>query len=129
MRDQRLRAVFALLCLLVMALLGGCAASSVFYGNRVMSDAGFEMDYTILDHEETAELTLAAGERLQVVFAHERGSVDVTVSLSDHAPIYQGVDQTNAEFALIIPESGDYRISVVGHRAVGQVSFLRAPGP
>ena len=115
----------AWLCLTALPLLAGCDSSSVFYGSRVINEAGFVMDYTVLNHEETAELTLVAGESLRVEFAHDRGSVDVTVGLPDREPIYRGTGQTEAEFTLTIPESGDYRISVTGHRASGKAAFLR----
>lgn len=115
----------AALCVTLLVLLAGCEGASVLYGNRSTSEAGFEIDYTILDHEEAAELTLEAGESLRVALAHDRGSVDVSVRQKSGESIYLGSDLVNAEFTLIITESGDYRVSVTGHRAVGKASFLR----
>ena len=116
--------VFCLLTLLSI-LLAGCGKPGVFDGSRVSNEDGFWMEYTILNKEETADLQLTEGERLQLVFAHTAGNVDVVVSRRDKEPIYRGTMQENADFILTVPETGTYRISVTGHQAKGKVSFTR----
>lgn len=114
-----------LICLLALLLLTGCRAGNTFDGS-VTADAGsFELSYAMLDQEQAADLTLTAGDRLLVRLSHTGGSVDVTVAHPGKEPIYRGKEQANAEFALEIAESGVYHVSVTGHRAVGQASFLR----
>ena len=81
--------------------------------------------YAILDREETVDMSLVEGEQLQVSMTHVIGDVDVRVGRMGKEPIYQGSGQTNADFVLIIPETGTYRISITGHRAKGAVSFVR----
>ncbi len=116
-----------LIPLLLCLLLAGCRGTGVFDGSRTSDETGFRMAYAILDREETADLNLSAGDRLQTVIAHQSGQVDVTVGQDGQPPIYRGTAQQNAEFTLTIPESGVYHISVTGHRAEGNVSFVRLP--
>ena len=109
-------------------LLTGCGTSGAFDGFRVSDASGFRMEYSMLDREETADLNLAEGDRLKVSLSHTEGYVDVTVGMAGKGQIYRGNRQQDAGFALEIAETGDYHISVSGHRAKGSVSFTRIPG-
>ncbi len=109
-------------------LLTGCGTGSVFYGSRVSDAFGFRMEYSILNREESADLNLTEGYRLQISLSHTEGSVDVTVGMEGQEPIYRGNGQQNAKFVLEIAETGNYHISVSGHQAKGSDSFTRIPG-
>ena len=109
-------------------LLAGCGTGSVFDGSRVSDTSGFWMEYSILNREESAGLNLTEGDRLQVSLSHTEGTVDVTVGMEGQAPIYRGNGQQNADFVLEIAETGNYHISVSGHRAKGNIAFIRIPG-
>ena len=109
-------------------LLTGCGTSSIFDGSRVSNASEFQMEYSVLNREETAELVLQAGEQLRVSLSHTKGTVDVTVGTDGNEPIYRGNGQQNADFILEITETGNYHISVSGHQAKGNVSFTRIPG-
>ena len=127
MKKQRIRKsgspVCFLLCAAVIFLLCGCVRKSVFDGSRTSDETGFRMEYRMLDREETADLQLNEGDRLAVKISHMKGRADVTVGISGSQPVYRGTEQTDAEFTLIIPETGIYHISVTGHQAEGMVSF------
>ena len=116
----------ALLCALAL-LLSGCGKGGAFDGSIVADKSQFHMEYAILNREQAADLPLKEGDALHVVFAHESGNVDVKVGLNGREPIYTGNGQADADFTLIVPESGDYHISVTGHQAKGRVSFDRIP--
>ena len=120
----------ACVCMLaaMIILLTGCRTGSVFDGSRVSDASGFRMEYSILNREESAGLDLTEGDRLQVSLSHTEGSVDMTVGMDGHEPIYRGNGQQNAEFVLEILEKGNYHISVTGHQAKGSISFTRIPG-
>ena len=109
-------------------LLTGCGTGSVFDGSRVSDASGFRMEYSILNRTESADLNLTEGDCLQVSLTHTEGYVDVSVGLNGKEPIYRGNGQRNAGFVLEIAETGNYHISVSGHRAKGSVSFTRIPG-
>ena len=112
----------------MLLLLTGCGTGSVFDGSRVSDASGFRMEYRVLDREESADLVLTEGDRLQVSLSHTNGTVDVTVGLKGKKPVYRGSGQQNAGFVLEIAETGSYHISVSGHQAKGSVFFTRLPG-
>lgn len=128
-RQFKLKATGVFCMLAAMAfLLAGCGTGSIFDGSRVSDASGFQMEYSMLNREESADLDLSEGERLQVNLSHTEGYVDVTVGLEGKEPIYRGNRQQNADFILEIAEPGSYHISVCGHQAKGSVSFARIPG-
>ncbi len=116
-------------CLLVLLLIlsAGCGRTSVFDGSMTADENGFRMEYSVLNREETADLKLAEGDRLEVELYHDSGTVDVKIGQPGKDTIYTGTGQTDAEFTLEIPESGVYRVSVAGHQAKGRVAFVRVP--
>ena len=120
----------ACVCMLaaMIILLTGCGTGSVFDGSRVSDASGFRMEYSILNREESVDLTLTEGDRLQVSLSHTEGSVDVTVGMEGQEPVYRGRGQQNAEFVLEIAKTGNYHISVSGHQAKGNISFTRISG-
>ena len=129
MRKNRLDRFGTMLLLALLAvMLSGCGQTGLFDGSMTSNAEGFQMDYSVLNREQTADLTLSAGDTLRVTLAHESGTVDVTVGMEGQTPIYRGAGQANAEFALPIGEAGVYHISVIGHQAKGRASFVRMPG-
>ena len=120
--------ISAIMIAAMLFLLTGCGTSSVFDGSRVSNASVFQMEYSVLNREETAELVLQAGEQLRVTLSHTEGTVDVTVGMDGNEPIYRGRGQQNAEFVLEIAVTGNYHISVSGHQAKGNVSFTRISG-
>ena len=85
------------------------------------------MEYSILDREESAEMKLTEGDRIQVHISHTSGNVDVIVGENGEKLIYKGTEQEKADFILTIPKTGCYHISVTGHRAKGEISFTCIP--
>ena len=120
----------ACVCILaaMVFLLAGCGTGSVFDGSRAADASGFQMEYSMLNREESADLTLREGDCLRVSLSHTDGSVNVTVGMEGQEPIYRGNGHQNADFILEIAESGNYHISVSGHQAKGSISFTRIPG-
>ena len=128
-RQSKLKAAVGICMLAAMLfLLAGCRTGSVFDGSRVSDASGFRMEYSMLSREESADLSLAEGDCLQVSLSHTEGAVDVTVQPEGKEPIYRGNGQQNADFVLEITEAGNYHISVSGHQAKGEITFTRVPG-
>ena len=115
------------ICMLaaMLFLLTGCGKGSAFEGSSVSNASGFWVEYSVLNQEESADLNLKKGERLQVDLSHADGYVDVTVGIEGQEPIYRGNGQQNAAFLLEIAETGKYHIAVSGYHAKGSVSFTR----
>ena len=108
-------------------LLSGCGEKGAFDGSKISDEMGFRMEYSILDREESAEMKLTEGDRIQVHISHTAGNVDVIVGQKGEEPIYKGTAQENADFILTVPKTGSYQISVTGHRAKGEISFICIP--
>ena len=111
--------VLVCLTVLLSVMLSGCGSTSVFDGSKAANEGGFQMDYAVLNREESADLYLDEGDQLEVVIAQTSGDVDVTVGLPEKDPLYRGNGQQNGEFSL--------PVSVTGHQAKGSVSFTRVP--
>ena len=119
----------ACVCMLaaMLFLLTGCGTGSVFDGSRVSDASGFRTEYSILNQEESADLTLREGDCLRVSLSHTEGTVDVTVGMNGKELIYRGNRQQNADFVLEIAETGNYHILVSGQQAKGNISFAGIP--
>ena len=85
------------------------------------------MEYSILDKEESVELKLTEDDQIQVHISHTAGNVDVIFGQNGEEPIYKGTGQENADFILTVPKTGSYQISVTGHGAMGEISFICIP--
>ena len=118
-----LSAILLVICL----LLSGCGGKSTFDGSRTSDETGFQMEYSILDKEESAEMKLTEGDQIQVHISHTARNVGVIVGQKGEEPIYKGTGQNNADFILTVPKTGCYHISVKGHRAKGEISCTRIP--
>ena len=126
-QSKRKAAAWIYMLAAMLFLLTGCGTGSVFDGSRGSDASGFRMEYSMLNQEESADLNLTEGDRLQVSLSHTEGTVDVTVGMNGKEPIYRGNGQQNAEFVLEIAETGNYHIFVSGHQAKGNISFTRIP--
>ena len=126
-QSKRKAAAWIYMLAAMLFLLTGCGTGSVFDGSRGSDASGFRMEYSMLNQEESADLNLTEGDRLQVFLSQAEGTVDVTVGMEGQEPIYRGNGQQNADFVLEIPETGNYHISVTGHQAKGNISFTRIP--
>ena len=106
-RQSKLKqAACACMLAAMLFVLTGCGTSSVFDGSWVSDTSGFRMEYSILNREESADLTLTEDDCLQVSLLHTEGTVDVTVGMDGNGSIYLGNVQQNADFVLVIPETG-----------------------
>ena len=115
-RGIKQKTIILSVILLVMGLLlTGCGRKNTFDGSRISNETEFRMEYSILDREESAEMKLTEGDRIQVHISHTSGL------------IYKGTEQEKADFILTIPKTGCYHISVTGHRAKGEISFTCIP--
>ena len=95
--------ILSVILLVIGLLLTGCGRKNTFDGSRISNETEFRMEYSILDREESAEMKLTEGDRIQVHISHTAGNVDVIVGENGEEPIYKGTEQENADFILTIP--------------------------
>ena len=100
-RGIKQKTIILSVILLVMGLLlTGCGRKNTFDGSRISNETEFRMEYSILDREESAEMKLTEGDRIQVHISHTSGNVDVIVGENGEELIYKGTEQEKADFIL-----------------------------
>ena len=59
----------------------------------------------------------------EAVMQVEKGEMTLRIADETSAPLYQGDGSACSEFLLAVPETGDYSVSLTGHRAKGYVEI------
>lgn len=111
--------------LIMCICLTGCHAKEVFIGNVISNDDIIQMEYTVFDCHREWFMTLSEEDLLNVSYACESGTVEITVGTDGDTPLYEGNGLTDIEFSLNIQKSGTYRIALTGHNAKGSISFTK----
>lgn len=112
-----------LFVLILLAFFSSCSNTSSFVGTKVTNEDGYSLEYSIFDKEEKTSLYLKKGDRLDVNVEQENGYVDIAIGRDGNRAIYEGKKLENFKFSLFIDNDGEYTISVIGHKAKGNVSF------
>ena len=110
-------------------VLGGAFAyralhtSGKFHGNLVKNPNHFRMDASYFNGTEGCVLPLQKDQWLKVQMRLEKGEMTLRIADETSAPLYQGDGSACSEFLLAVPETGDYSVSLTGHRANGYVEI------
>jgi uncharacterized protein YdgA (DUF945 family) len=95
-----------------------------FDGSEIANQNQFILDFDALNVIKKHEMSLFAGDIVDVKIVKESGRLDVEVKSSDNQVIYQGNDVSSCEFSLTINDLDIYWFSVNGRKASGYVSFI-----
>ena len=68
-------------------------------------------------------MPLQKDQWLKVQMQVEKGEMTLRIADETSAPLYQGDGSACSEFLLAVPETGDYSVSLTGHRANGYVEI------
>ena len=110
-------------------VLGGAFAyralhtSGKFHGNLVKNPNHFRMDASYFNGTEGCVLPLQKDQWLKVQMQVEKGEMTLRIADAAGAPLYEGDGSACSEFLLAVPETGDYSVSLTGHRAKGYVEI------
>ena len=110
-------------------VLGGAFAyralhtSSKFHGNLVKNPDHFRMDASYFNGTEGCVLPLQKDQWLKVQMRLEKGEMTLRIADAAGAPLYEGDGSACSEFLLAVPKTGDYSVSLTGHRAKGRVEI------
>ncbi len=115
---------FSLIVISVVLLLNGCTETVDFDGSEVANENQFILDFDALNVIKKHEMSLFAGDIVDVKIVKESGTLDIEVKSSDNQIIYQGDDVSSSEFSLTINALDIYWFSVNGRKASGYVSFI-----
>ena len=99
-----------------------------FQGSRVKNPDCYALDCQSFSGQDDHILSLQTGERLRVQVQVNKGSLQVTIDMEGHAPIYRSNGMETGAFEVEVPESGDYQITLKGSGFAGTVSFTAVPG-
>lgn len=125
---MRKRRFWLLPAALLLVLWGLWAAERpVFQGSLGKEPDAYALEIRRMNGEDSHRLSLAAGDRLAVSLAAERGRLTLIVTGPDGAVLYRGDGSACGDFTLTVPADGGYTLTVRGTRAAGSVSVRRLP--
>lgn len=102
------------------ALWRGCHEES-FVGERVKQLDSYTLKFQQMSGKESHCLVLTAGALLQVDFATEAGRLRLKLTAPDGTLLYAGNGEEPRSFALRIPQTGVYAVTVEARNARGSI--------
>lgn len=108
---------------ILVLMLAACGMS--FDGSRTGNDSQLIMKYKIFNARVSQELVLEEGDVIDAEIVKDAGSLAVTIQKEDDEPIYDNESVAAGTFEIEIKESGTYKITVIGKKAKGSLSFIK----
>lgn len=93
-------------------------------GTRTSEPTKYLLDFTQMTGEDSAVLSLKAGDILHCSWNITSGRADITIGLSGQEPIYRGNQLDYAAFDLVIPEDGTYLVTFSARKAAGTLHIM-----
>ena len=81
------------------------------------------LDIRRMNGTDQHSLALQQGDRLQIRFETEKGTLTMAITGPDGTELYSGNGRETTDFRLNIPESGVYTITVQAQRAKGIIQI------
>ncbi len=125
-RETMAKQLALMLILMLTIVLGACAAGAQPAGQG--DDKAYSLAFTQWNGERNHELSLEAGDTLQVEITHGGGDIRLSIHAMDGSAVYRGRGLTSCAFTVEVPASGRYVVTVLGKDANGQVS-VKKEGP
>jgi len=94
-----------------------------FEGSKTEDLTCFVMDFSVLNTTYTHEMPVGKDECVEVRVKKEKGTLSLKIEKEEGEPIYQGDDVSLGDFVVFAEEPGNYRFTVSGKKAGGEVSF------
>jgi hypothetical protein len=111
-----------LLVLLCAVCLAGCT-NPAFTGKLEAHGDRFYLVYSKLSGTQAHQLVLQEGMIIDVTIERVAGHIDIYVTDSRDAVLYQGNDADSSQFVLVVPRTDTYLFTVTGNKAKGSVLF------
>ncbi len=122
-----LRRVIAIAVIATIAWM--CSACSAPKGGIVILEngrgTGFTMDFNAWSAQNKCELSLSAGDVLQVEVARESGEIALSIAGKRGDEPYTGNDLAPGMFTVTISEADEYVVRLSGKDATGVVTVKR----
>lgn len=117
---------------IVMGVLLMCKVLGVFdgarpeyNGSRMLEETRFTLDFTEMNGTQFHTMTLEKGDELHCAWNIESGTVDLLFTAENGEKLYQGNKVDQADFQLVIPETGSYTFTVTGSEAKGFIDIQK----
>lgn len=127
MEHRRNRAIIIGSLAIVLALLVVCVSCCVldnqssFTGSSVKNADRYTLDFSVMNQSDSHVLTCKEGDTLHVSFSIAKGTVDLLIGMEGQSPIYRGNAISDGDFGVVVPQSGDYKITVNAKKAAGEL--------
>ena len=115
----------AVLIFLIAGMLLGMIALCVhsnqkmFIGNQVKSRNCYILEFEKMNQKDSHVLSACKDDVFTVNFRIDNGHADFIIAMDGKTPIYKGNDIESGVFDVIVPEGGEYRITINARHADG----------
>ena len=100
----------------------------VFVGNTVKNPDSYILEFEKMHQEDSHVISACKDDVFAVHFRIEKGHADLVIAMDGNTPIYKGNDIETGVFDIIVPEDGEYRITVDAKHAYGYVEVYAKKG-
>jgi hypothetical protein len=111
-----------MLAIVTLFIVTGCKEPD-FNGSCTGNGEQFLIDYSIMNCTRTNFMNLKKGESINTIIDNKSGRLDILITDSNGEKIYKGDDVTSGNFSVEVPKADEYKITVTGKKAKGNVSF------
>ena len=84
-------------------------------------DHYYILKFERMNREDFYLIPACKDDVFSVNFRIDKGHADLIIEIDGRNPIYKGNDIENGEFNVIVPEDGEYRITVNAKHAAGSI--------
>lgn len=100
----------------------------VFAGNTVKNPDCYILEFEKMNQEDSHVITACKDDVFAVHFRIEKGHADFVIAKDGNTPIYKGNDIETGVFDIIVPEDGEYRITIHAKHAAGSIEVYKRKG-
>lgn len=93
----------------------------LFVGNQVKSRNCYILEFEKMNQEDSHVISACKDDVFAVRFKIEKGHADLVIAMDGRPPIYMGNGIKYGEFNVIVPEDGEFRITINARHAAGFV--------
>ncbi len=91
-------------------------------------DHYYILEFENMNREDSCMIPVCKDDIFAVNFRIDKGCVDFIIGIDGKSPIYKGNDIESGMFDVIVPEDGEYRITVSAKHSFGYVEVYAKKG-
>ena len=118
-------AAISLLAIIICLILNN---RKVFIGDITKDQSGYCLKFEKMNQEDLYLIPACKDDVFAVNFRIDKGHADLIIAMDGKTPIYKGNDIETGTFDVIVPEDGEYRITVNAKHSSGYVEVYAKKG-